>query len=174
MATMKIQIRKMISKDSLQVAALHVRAWQCAYSGIIPQAYLDRMSIDKKKVEWELGFELNSDVIRLVAVNKQQVVGFAAGLESRYQSEHLSDVGELWAFYIHPDYQRRGIGNQLLKYFQKTLATFGYHSMNIWVLEENGRAREFYQQAGASQVQQSRTTNFGGKTLIEICYNLEF
>lgn len=39
--------------DALEIATVHVKTWQCAYRGQIPDAYLDSLSIEKRTERWK-------------------------------------------------------------------------------------------------------------------------
>ena len=56
--------------------------------------------------------------------------------------------GWIEQFYIHPAYQRRGFGAQLLAIAQKA-----NHSLNVWTFQCNQRARDFYEKHGFRVVQ---------------------
>jgi GNAT superfamily N-acetyltransferase len=63
--------------------------------------------------------------------------------------------GFLGALYVHPSYQRRGIGGQLLSAV-KQRADGGF---DLWVFEANTGAIRFYERHGATSV---RTTDGSG------------
>jgi putative acetyltransferase len=56
--------------------------------------------------------------------------------------------GFLRALYVHPSYQRRGTGTELLSKVKK-IASGGF---NLWVLEANEGAIRFYERHGAKLV----------------------
>jgi len=67
--------------DAPALGALHVRAWQQAYrGGLMPQSFLDRLSIDDREAMWRtsLSSTTGDRVARLVAVSSPatEPVGF--------------------------------------------------------------------------------------------------
>jgi hypothetical protein len=43
--------------DAEAIATVHVRSWQAAYPGIVPQPVLDRLSIERRAASWRLAVE---------------------------------------------------------------------------------------------------------------------
>jgi ribosomal protein S18 acetylase RimI-like enzyme len=64
----------------------------------------------------------------------------AAGAEGR--------VAELYALYVHPAWWSTGTGRTLMDRVLAKVSSAGYQSITLWVLEENARARRFYERAG--------------------------
>jgi GNAT superfamily N-acetyltransferase len=64
----------------------------------------------------------------------------AAGAEGR--------VAELYALYVHPAWWSTGTGRALMDQVLAKVSGAGYQSITLWVLEENARARRFYERAG--------------------------
>ena len=71
------------------------------------------------------------------------MLGFASLGPSR--DEH--GVGELYAIYVDPDEWSRGAGRALIERAEERLAE-EYAEATLWVLEDNPRARRFYEAAG--------------------------
>lgn len=53
----------------------------------------------------------------------------------------------IWKVF-RPEYMGKGYGKQLLAAAVDGLAQLGYRDIFLWVLEENRRARKFYENAG--------------------------
>jgi len=49
---------------------------------------------------------------------------------------------------VHPDYQRRGFGRQLMKYATNILSNMGCQKINIQVRESNRSVIQFYKKLG--------------------------
>jgi len=58
------------------------------------------------------------------------------------------EVGEVGALYVHPDWWRRGVGRVLLDASLAFLREQGYGVATLWALEDNARARAFYEAEG--------------------------
>ncbi len=68
-----------------------------------------------------------------------------------YREDHPSaapGTGEVYALYVDPVAWRAGTGSALLDAAQEHLATAGFTSAALWVLETNLAARGFYESRG--------------------------
>jgi hypothetical protein len=48
-----MRIRPAALEDSAHIAEVHLAAWRSAYAGIVSRAYLDSLSLEKRKDRWE-------------------------------------------------------------------------------------------------------------------------
>jgi ribosomal protein S18 acetylase RimI-like enzyme len=130
--------------DAERIAAIQIRAWQAAYRGVMPDAYLDELDVDDRAAYWRNAVHvLQPDQQLKVIVADGFVVGFAAaGPEHDGQAP---DVGELYAINLDPSMWRRGLGRALLRDMTAGLAGLGYSEAVLWVVPENDRARRFYE-----------------------------
>lgn len=162
-------IREMRVEDAKDVALIHTQAWQSAYKGIVPQKFLDEIDLKKRQDNWAKGIENDPTLIRLVATNDYgKVLGFVCGLNNRDKNPNIS--GELWAIYVNPNSTSNGIGQTLFKGFVEKLVSRDIFSMNVWVLEENIQARQFYEKMGGTLSTHKKNIEIGGKELVEVSY----
>ncbi|MFF8673649.1 GNAT family N-acetyltransferase [Streptomyces sp. NPDC015242] len=135
--------------DCDRVAEIRVRGWQHAYRGMIPQSYLDGLSVaeDAERRRTHLA-QADSGVVNLVAEDTEgEVVGWACHGPYREGEVRTADA-ELYALYVHPDHLGRGAGQALLAQSVSRCAAAGHGRLLLWVLKENVRARRFYERAG--------------------------
>ena len=78
--------------------------------------------------------------------------------------------GEVISIYLLPNYMGKGYGKTLMKSTISELKIQGYENIFLWVLEENSRARHFYEQFGFSPTDDFLDDNIGGKELREVRY----
>jgi hypothetical protein len=71
-------VRPARAEDAGQIALVHVRSWQGAYRGLIPQAFLDGLDVAERTRTWEraLAETDNPRAGVLVADDGGNVVGF--------------------------------------------------------------------------------------------------
>ncbi|MEV4702689.1 GNAT family N-acetyltransferase [Actinoplanes sp. NPDC049316] len=139
-----LDIRPLTDADIDEVAALHLRTWQVAYAGIVPAAYLGALTHEGFRDRWRS----MKDATTLVAVDDGTLVGFAAVGPYREDDGSLDAAhGELYALYVAPERWNTGAGRALIEAAEKELAGT-YPDMRLFVLEENHRARRFYERAG--------------------------
>lgn len=154
--------------DTSTVGEVHVRAWQEAYRGVMPDEYLDGLRSEDRADMWRRSIEADRsgqcDVITLDG----QVAGFAA-----YGPERNIDDptrGELYAINLHPDNWRRGLGRQLLRHATADLSRQGFTEAVLWVEASNDRARRFYETEGWLFDGTERTDTVQGATVDEVRY----
>jgi GNAT superfamily N-acetyltransferase len=129
-------IRHGTREDAQGVARVHVRTWQAAYAGLLPSDGLSRMSVDRAAEQWQAHPPL-------VAEEDGEVVGFASVGASRDEDAD----GELFAIYVEPGRWGTGVGRALIHAAEARPRERGYRDVILWVLEDNPRARRFYEAA---------------------------
>lgn len=161
----------MIIEDSLAVATIHTLSWQHAYKGIMDQNFLDNISIAKREANWRLGIEKNDPkLIRLVACEGDDILGFVCGLENRSLDLLPSCDSELWAIYVHPQFEGKGVGKKLIEKFKEELCLLGKKQFCIWVLRDNRKARAFYERQGGVLASAEKNFQLAGGELAEVAY----
>lgn len=104
----------------------------------------------------------------LVCVESGKIIGTTSFSKSRFAQ--FSDWGEIISIYLLPNYMGRGYGKALLEAAVAELKTMDYKNVFLWVLEENSRARKFYEKMGFTLADDYLDDNIGGKNLREIRY----
>jgi GNAT superfamily N-acetyltransferase len=155
--------------DAQDLALAHVRAWQSAYPGLMPQDYLDRMNVDDRADEWRRRLsEPTVTPLVLVGVVDDRVVGFCAFGAAR--DPDVESFGELYALNVHPGHWREGLGSALLSGAHDRLADLGFTQAILWVVPGNVRARRFYERHGWVAELHQRTVSVEGATVPEVRY----
>ncbi|MEJ2655397.1 MAG: hypothetical protein P8Z69_08905, partial [Acidihalobacter sp.] len=47
-----MEIRRAVADDARGIAQVHVKSWQAAYRGLLPQSYLDALSVEQREAFW--------------------------------------------------------------------------------------------------------------------------
>lgn len=159
-----MEIRYTVSMDDpLKISKVYEESWKYAYRGIIPQDYLDSIPAGR----WASCVDY-PDWKTLVCVENGRMVGTSSFCSSRF--EQYSDWGEVISLYLLPEYMGKGYGERLLETAVTELRKQGYANVFLWVLEENSRARHFYERFGFSPTGDFLETEIGGKALREVRY----
>jgi GNAT superfamily N-acetyltransferase len=140
-----VTVRPATLPDAPAMGRVHVRAWQAAYRGQMPDDYLHGLRPEDRAAHWEGA--LRREDLRgaiLVAERAGEVIGFAVAGPSR----DPEGAGELYAINLDPAHWGTGAGRALLQAAQAELARPGFDETVLWVLEGNARARRFYEIAG--------------------------
>ncbi|MEU6305016.1 GNAT family N-acetyltransferase [Streptomyces chartreusis] len=164
-----MQTRHARPGDAAAVAGVHVRSWQVAFSGLVPQHYLDAMAPSREEPAWKTRIAAArwpaSGV--LVAETEAGIVGFA-GVGP---SEGTPAIAEIGTLYAEPEVWGTGIGKQLMLATMATLESADYTQAILWVLEDNDRARRFYEVSGWRADGAVAEDTTGGASLRKLRYH---
>ena len=138
-----MNVRAATPADAPGIAAVHVRTWQAAYRHAFPDALLDGLSLEEHEQWWRGVVDGESEHV-WVADDGGTVVGFASAGPSRSEQ----DVGELFALYVLPEAWGSGTAHALMNAVLGWLLAEEYTTAMLWVLEDNPRARAFYEREG--------------------------
>ncbi|MEH0548105.1 GNAT family N-acetyltransferase [Streptomyces sp. B21-105] len=142
------QVREMTLADVERVSEIRVRGWQWAYRGLMPQSYLDALSVAEDAEHRRTGFgQAGPGVVNLVAERAGTVVGWAA-LGPYRDGEVRTGDAELYALYVAVQHIGTGVGGALLGEAARRAEALGHPAMRLWVLRDNVAARRFYARAG--------------------------
>lgn len=160
-------IRPVEPSDSREkISEIYEKSWRFAYKDIIPQSYLDGIP----KGSWAGRLDLDGK-ISLVAEDDGTFAGTVCYCPSRF--EFLCGMGEIVSIYLIPEYIGRGVGRELMTAAVNGLTELGFCNIFLWVLEENSRARCFYERFGFKAENKYTDTVIGGKALREVLYTLK-
>ncbi len=146
-------IRPATAGDAAQIGLVHVRSWQAAYRGLVPQDYLDHLDPAARAARWHRHLQ-QTDWARagvLVAEAGDELEGFASYGPSRDEDAERIWVGEISTIYVLAAAWGQGLGRRLMAGAVERLAAAGYAQATLWVLDTNARARRFYAAAGWSE-----------------------
>jgi len=136
--------------DARAIAEVHVAAWRWAYDGLLPDAALERLSVEEIEGRWHERFEdPRPGWGCAVAAERGRIVGFVSYGPPEEPPE-APEVGAVYALYLGRSVLGRGIGRALLERATEGLRDAGWKRAVLWVLETNERARRFYERAGWS------------------------
>ena len=166
-----VVIRSAATVDAPQIAAVMRDSWFAAYEGIIARQIIDRVTAPDGGARVRQSFRTRPWQRMIVAVApaapaapgapgaQPGIVGYASfgperdvlGMSWPYPRTAAGAEGrvaELYALYVHPAWWSTGTGRTLMDRVLAKVSSAGYQGITLWVLEENARARRFYERAG--------------------------
>lgn len=149
--------------DRRLISRIYEESWGYAYKGIVPQEYLDSIPAGR----WVPNIDL-PDRKTILCVENGKLIGTSTICKSRF--DEFPDYGEIISIYLLPDFMGKGYGKSLMDFAIRELYKDGYHDVFLWVLEENNRARRFYERYGFREGNKKHEDIIGGKVLWEIAY----
>jgi GNAT superfamily N-acetyltransferase len=168
MAANSMQIRPAQPSDALAVARVHVRSWQAAYRGLLPENYLSRLQPEERAKKYDFASIDPKSPKTIVAVERDTILGFATTSPSR--DRDLPEHGELCALYVAPDHWGRGVGGLLIAEARRHLLGQGFAHALLWMMAGNQRADRFYRKDKWSPDGQSRSEKVWEISVPELRY----
>lgn len=149
-------IRKAVYADAETISEIHVQTWKNTYTDLLEEQDLTNMTFENRKTLWETVLSMkNKKQCTLVIENVDNIVGFISGGPER--TDRFDYDSEIYTIYIIDEYQKKGLGAQLLKAFSEEMKALGYRSILVWVLTQNPSSR-FYERYLAKTVGNTATT----------------
>ena len=144
-------VRPETTDDCEEVAALHARAWQKNYAGILPADLLADLDPDAwAQRRRDLLARVDRPFTSLVAEHEGSLAGFVQFGPYRVNQDPTNidpEFGEILAIYVDPDRWRGGVGGVLMR---AALDQLEQPEVRLWVLAENKLAQAFYRKHGLS------------------------
>ncbi|HEV8564931.1 MAG TPA: GNAT family N-acetyltransferase, partial [Actinomycetota bacterium] len=138
-----MQIREAIPTDARAIAEVHVRSWRWAYHGLIPDDFLEKLSVDEREPSWRewLADAKPRSGCLVAEVPDGSLVGFVSFGPPKDAAESPDGAGEVYAIYLEEVVAGSGVGRDLFAGATDALRALGYGSAYLWVLAANDRAR---------------------------------
>ena len=155
-----LEIRAARTDEAAALAAVQELASLAALAHIFPP---ERYPYPRDAVEarWAAAV-VGAETRTLIAVDREQSVGAAC----------VAD-GWLEGLYVVPERWGTGLGEELHDRALDEVRGLGSGSCKLWVLEDNARARRFYERRGWRENGESRVVEFPPYPL-DIGYSLDF
>jgi ribosomal protein S18 acetylase RimI-like enzyme len=163
---MSVQLRPAADDDLFAIGDLHYRSRASAYAGIVSPAALTFGSPAALGEWWSERWRWERDTHRLtVAVAGDALAGFT------YLGPGEDDgVAELSAIHADPAFVGTGVGRALMLDALAALGTIAPRAV-LWVLEDNGRARRFYERGGWVADGATRVEPIGDEPVRQVRYS---
>ena len=163
-----ILIRRAQSRDAEALAHVHVRTWQAAYEHVFGAERLSGIDVERRREIWNRALA-DERIAVWVAEDQGRTVGFVSIGDSRDSDAD----GELFAIYVLPQAWGTGAAASLMR---EALAALRerYRTAILWVLEDNPRARRFYEREGWTLDGGRKEDEFLGLPVAEVRYRVTF
>jgi GNAT superfamily N-acetyltransferase len=144
-----VSVRPARPADAERVAEVQLHTWRQAYADVLPAAALAVPQADVAAV-WRRGVELPPTPRHrlLVAVDGEDVVGFAASAPADDEDVDPRVVSELTAVLVEPRWGRRGHGSRLLAATVDLWRRDATQTGITWVWEADAASQGFLRSAG--------------------------
>jgi ribosomal protein S18 acetylase RimI-like enzyme len=140
-----LRVRPAREDDAAEVAAVHIRAWQVGYRGLLPDDYLDGLRPEDRMGRYTFAAADPDAPSTVVATDDGVIRGFVTTGPSPGEG---AERGEVLALYVDPDAWGGGVGRLLMTEARGRLVARGFATATLWVLVGNDRAQRFYRADG--------------------------
>lgn len=158
--------------DARTIARLNVEGWRGAYRELLPAEYLDAMSVDDLEHAWRQAIAQGHSEFWILERDSEPVGYIILGASRDDDLDH-STTGELYAIYVLREHWDTGAGRALIAQAEERLRHGGYNHAVLWVLEQNERARRFYERAGWTADGARKEIELAGAQHTELRYRTE-
>ena len=168
-------IRRAILADAPAIARIHVQSWQETYRGLVPDEYLDRMTVTQRERVHERALAYENGTATFLAYEPLPAggaltVGFASCGRARGAPGY--GWGEIYAIYLLDRAKGKGHGRALMAASSIWFGERGMTPFMLWALTANFRATGFYRHLGGEPYA-DRLERFGGAVLAESAFRFD-
>src|SRR6187397_2021797 len=152
-ATTDFVLRAGTQADADGITDVQVASWRAGYAHVFPESvlYADDFESSRRTfwTNWRFapGHRV-SVVTETTDGDGEREIGFCSYGPERERARGFTGRGEVWDFYVHPDPWGSGAATQLMDHVEDRLESEGFVTVVLWELDDNPRARRFYERQG--------------------------
>lgn len=169
---MSLIIRNAYLPDAKKIAALQVCCWQSAYKEIFPTEKLKSLSLKEKELIWleRLNRPVDNHSRTQLAEFNDEIIGFCSfGIVDDFEN---NANGTIFAVYFSERFWGKGYAQILMASALQELKALGCKTVSLWVIENNLRARAFYNKLGFKTGAQLKHVKIFDLDINELCLSL--
>jgi ribosomal protein S18 acetylase RimI-like enzyme len=161
-----MDVRRARLEDARAIAQVHAETWREAYEHVFGAERLASVTIDARLAQWE----------RILAAGQSDVFVAAAGgivgFVSTGDSRDADAEAELFAIYVLPEAWGTGAGSALMRAGIEAMRLRASGDAVLWVLDDNPRARRFYEREGWTLDGERKEDEYLGLRVPEVRYRI--
>ena len=167
---MEIKIIKPDLSNARDMAFVHVNSWKAACKSIVPDEYLDGLSVEKSEEKFRKFYE--KGITQYCLMYADCLPAGILAFSKTFDKDAYDKTADLGVLYFLPEYWGKGLGAELLRHGTEEMKKAGYKKITLWVLEKNERARKFYEKNGFV-FDGTRDGITIGKPLVKVRYRMD-
>ena len=145
-----MSVRRASREDAEVVGEIHSKAWKSAYRGLFPDEYIDSDTASRRTGEFLESIKDDKCMYFLLEASGQP-----AGIVKTCECDNVLEIESI---YILSEHRGQGLGAEAIDFI---LAYKPWDGIFLWVLEDNIKARRFYEKNGFKLSGDTRTINRG-------------
>jgi len=146
----EVRVRVAVPADATAVGRVQVASWRREYAELLPAEVLDAMDAEEFARHWAQSLQRPGDARNrvLVALEGDDVRGFAVtGPSTDPDADPIAD-GEISELTVHPEHRRQGHGSRLMQASVETLRSDRFVRGLLWLASSDDDMRRFVTDAG--------------------------
>jgi ribosomal protein S18 acetylase RimI-like enzyme len=162
-----MDVRRARLEEARAIAQVHAETWREAYEHVFGAERLASVTVDARLAQWKRILAAGqSDVF--VAAADGLIVGFVSTGDSR----DADAAAELFAIYVLPEAWGTGAGSALMRAGIEAMRLRASGDAVLWVLDDNPRARRFYEREGWTLDGERKEDEYLGLRVAEVRYRI--
>jgi len=162
-----MDVRRARLEDARAIAQVHAETWREAYEHVFGAERLASVTIDARLAQWERILAAGQSDVFVAATDG--IVGFVSTGDSR----DADAEAELFAIYVLPRAWGTGAGSALMRAGIEAMRLRASGDAVLWVLDDNPRARRFYEREGWTLDGERKEDEYLGLRVAEVRYRIE-
>jgi len=161
-------VRPAEPRDADGIARVHVRTWQQAYAGFVPDSFLSALDVERRTEVWRRDLAPGSRArVWVATTDGDDIVGFVS-LGPAQDEDAERHALEIYTLYLDHGMWGSGAARELLRTALEDVPP--RVPVSLWVFADNERARHFYRRHGFQPDGTERTRDVDGTELLEVRY----
>lgn len=158
-----MRVRAATVEDAEAISDVRVRSWQDAYAHVFPAETLAGLDAGRLADYWRE---------RIAGGDTLLVTDDLTGFVAIGPSPDPAGAGEVYAIYVEPERWGTGRGRALMEAAIAKLRDAGFDEAVLWVLDDNPRARSFYEAGGWQLDGADKDEDWLGTRVREVRYRI--
>lgn len=154
-------------QDSKSASFIYAMSWKQAFRGIFSEKLLESIHTGFWIDTFNHNHKTKRFDIAIISDNGKDFGACGYGYSRDYNSQ---DYGEITSIYLLEEYWGKEYGKLLVEFMINQLKEKGCSKIHLWVIEENKRARRFYEKCGLVPSGNKKQLEFKGEVVNELEY----
>lgn len=142
---MSFRFRAAAPADVEAITDVYLASWRAGYEELLPHDTLEKQAAVRGRYDWLEAIESPSTAV-ILGINSGHVVGVVEAREELPEAER--DLPEITMLYVAPTLWGTPLATQLLAAGCSWIRQRGHHVARLRVVENQERARRFYEREG--------------------------